>query len=96
MTVTKSFEALLAGTGPKTLTLIHVFEELRGCPCGRGHVVGRCASWQAFDTNPRTAPWQRQDKKKRPRIGGLSRDKLVRMSSRPPFTLNPKNGTVKS
>ncbi len=26
---TKSFEALLAGTGPKTLTLIHVFEELR-------------------------------------------------------------------
>lgn len=30
MTVTKSFKALLAGTGPKTLTLIHVFEELRG------------------------------------------------------------------
>jgi hypothetical protein len=30
MTVTKSFEALQAGTGPKTLTLIHVFEELRG------------------------------------------------------------------
>jgi len=27
---TKSFEALLARTGPKTLTLIHVFEELRG------------------------------------------------------------------
>jgi hypothetical protein len=27
---TKSFEALLAGTGPKTLTLIDVFEELRG------------------------------------------------------------------
>ena len=27
---TKSFEALPAGTGPKTLTLIHVFEELRG------------------------------------------------------------------
>jgi hypothetical protein len=27
---TKSFEALLAGTGPKTLTLIHLFEELRG------------------------------------------------------------------
>jgi hypothetical protein len=24
------FEALLVGTGPKTLTLIHVFEELRG------------------------------------------------------------------
>ena len=37
-----------------------------------------------------------EDFKKRPRVGGLSRDMLVRMSSRPPFTPEPQNGTAKA
>jgi hypothetical protein len=43
------------------------------------------------NANPRTAPHSRvRTKKKRPRVGGLSRDMLVRMSSRPPFTPEPQ------
>ena len=43
------------------------------------------------DANPRTTPHSRvRTKKKRPRVGGLSRDMLVRMSSRPPFTPEPQ------
>ena len=42
------------------------------------------------DANPRTASHSRSGQKKRPRIGGLSRDVLVRKSSRPPFTPEPQ------
>ena len=37
-----------------------------------------------------------EDFKKRPRVGGLSRDVLVRSRPVPRSPLNPKNGTVKS
>jgi hypothetical protein len=47
------------------------------------------------DANPRTTPHSRvRTKKKRPRVGGLSRDMLVRMSSRPPFTPEPQKRDV--
>jgi hypothetical protein len=54
----------------------------------RGRLSAERSSFK--DANPRTAPHSRSGQKKRPRIGGLSRDVLVRKSSRPPFTPEPQ------
>jgi hypothetical protein len=88
------FKRCLARPQPLAATNISVGQNL---PCGRGPVVGRSAFVAGFRHEPAdSAPWQRQDKKKRPRIGGLSRDVLVRSRPVPHSPLNPKNGTVKS
>ena len=70
------------GVGPDTLKHLtrHVF-------AGRAQVVSRTRI-----RVPRAIAASGQ--KKRPRIGGLSRDMLVRMSSRPPFTPEPQKGDV--
>jgi hypothetical protein len=54
----------------------------------RGRLSAERSSFK--DANPRTAPHNRSGQKKRPRIGGLSIDVLIRKSSRPPFTPEPQ------
>ena len=54
----------------------------------RGRLSAERSSFK--DANPRTAPHSRSGQKKRPRIGGLSGDVLVRKWSRPPFTPEPQ------
>jgi hypothetical protein len=92
----KALKLLDVGTPPGPTTRSHVCGDFFRAE-GRmllevRFVAGFRPSAGSFkNANPRTAPHSRvRTKKKRPRVGGLSRDMLVRMSSRPPFTPEPQ------